>query len=96
MFFNFKLIAEGRFSQMITTEVCKEEFTKLYDRLLSAEGLNTFQMFSRAEALSTLMRDLLERARKADLEGGEMGKKVTKTPIRREEKLEGIVLFYLF
>ena len=77
---------------MITTEVCKEEFRKLYDRLLSAEGLNTFQMFSRAEALSTLMRDLLERARKADLEGGDMGREVAKTPVRREKKLEGIVL----
>ena len=70
------------------------EFQKLFDQLLSAEGLNTFQMFSRATALTDLMRDLLDRARRADLEDGEMARKATKTPVRRERKSGG-TLFVL-
>ena len=80
---------------MITTEECKEEFRKLFDQLLSAEGLNTFQMFSRADALIGLMRDLLDRARRADLEEGEMARRGPKTPLRREKRTEGILLLFV-
>ena len=74
---------------MVTTEEFRDEVRKLYDQLLGAEGLNTFQMFSRAAALIDLMKDLLDRARRADMDEGEMSRKNCKTPVRRDRKQEG-------